>query len=62
MLNIEEIHEEIKKLENCDHTTYEVCQKLAILYTVRNNYTENSKMVNNTVPSPISMSTPSMVK
>lgn len=35
MLNVEEIHKEIKDLEQCDKTTYDVCKKLAILYTVR---------------------------
>ena len=38
MLNINEINEEIKKLESCDCTTYAVCQKLAILYIVRDHY------------------------
>lgn len=38
MLNIKEIHEEIAKLENCDCTTYPVCEKLAILYIVRDHY------------------------
>ena len=61
MLDIEEIHEEIKKLENCNHTTYEICQKLAILYTVKNNYKGN-KMMNNDMNTSMSMSTPSMVK
>ena len=35
MININEINEEIEKLEGCDCTTYDVCRKLAILYTVR---------------------------
>ena len=38
MLNMEEINAEIKKLEEKDCTTYDLCNKLAILYTVRNNY------------------------
>ena len=38
MLNMNEIHEEIHKLESCDYTTYDICKKLAILYTVKNNY------------------------
>ena len=42
MINIDEINEEITKLENCDYTTYPVCQKLAILYTVRNNFKPNN--------------------
>lgn len=38
MLNIEEINEEIEKLEHKEYLTYDICEKLAILYTVRNNY------------------------
>ena len=34
MVDIKEIEEEIEKLENCDCTTYSICEKLAILYTV----------------------------
>ena len=35
MLNIKEINQEIKTLENSEITSYPICQKLAILYTVR---------------------------
>lgn len=35
MLKLEEIDEEIKTLENSNNTSYSVCQKLAILYIVR---------------------------
>lgn len=35
MLKLEEINEEIKALENSNNTSYSVCQKLAILYIVR---------------------------
>ena len=38
MISIEEINEEIEKLENCDYTTYPICEKLSILYNVRNNF------------------------
>lgn len=38
MLDMSEIHEEIKKLEDCDCTNYDVCKKLAILYIVKNYY------------------------
>ena len=38
MLNMDEIHQEIEKLENCDYTTYDVCKKLAILYIVKDHY------------------------
>lgn len=48
MLDINEINKEIQILENCDHTTYPLCEKLAILYTVRDhynyNYNDNSTM------------------
>lgn len=46
MLNMDEINQEIEKLEGKDYTTYDICQKLAILYTIRNNYGghANSKM------------------
>ena len=56
MIDLEEINEEINRLEKCDCTTYSVCEKLAILYTVRNNY---SKPIN---PSNSTMKTmPSMI-
>lgn len=38
MLNMQEIEKEIHDLENCDKTTYPVCEKLAILYTVKDHY------------------------
>ena len=38
MINIEEINEEIKRLENKDYLTYDIVNKLAALYTVKNNY------------------------
>ena len=38
MLNIEEINDEINKLEECEYTTYGNCQKLAMLYIVRDHY------------------------
>ena len=37
MIDINEINEEIKKLENSE-TCYKVCEKLAMLYTVRDHY------------------------
>lgn len=37
MLDLKEIHEEIAKLEKGD-TTYRNCEKLAILYIVREHY------------------------
>ena len=38
MLDMNEIHEEIKKLEECKCTTQDVCKKLAILYIIRDHY------------------------
>lgn len=49
MIDIEEIKKEIKSLEDCNKTTYDVCNKLAVLYTVKNNYAgDGSSSVNNT--------------
>ena len=42
MINIDEINEEITKLENCNCTTYPICQRLAILYTVRDHFKPNN--------------------
>ena len=42
MIDIKEIDEEIKKLESKDYTTYDVCEKFAILYTVKNNFKPSS--------------------
>ena len=38
MLDMNEINEEIAKLENSKCTTYDVCNKLAVLYIVRQHY------------------------
>jgi len=35
MSKIEEIEQEIKKLEEKEYLTYDICQKLAILYIVK---------------------------
>lgn len=35
MISIEEINQEIAKLESVDRLTYDICNKLSILYTVR---------------------------
>lgn len=56
MLNLDEINEEIVKLEQCDCTTYQVCEKLAILYTVRDHY--KSSVARNTTPPITKASTP----
>lgn len=38
MIDINEINEEIKKLENCKNVTYNICSKLADLYIVRDHF------------------------
>lgn len=47
MINIEEIEKEIEKLENCDCTTYKVCEKLSILYTVHDHFKNKVDNSNN---------------
>lgn len=42
MLDMEEIKKEIQSLEECNKTSYDVCKKLAILYTVKNNYMKDN--------------------
>lgn len=48
MINIKEINEEIKHLENSDCTTYKVCEKLAILYIVKHYFEKEHGQENNT--------------
>lgn len=43
MLNMQEIQEEIEKLESCGATTYAVCEKLAILYNVKDHSAADRK-------------------
>lgn len=60
MLNMDEIHQEIEKLEKTEYTTYDVCKKLAILYIVKDHYKGGnansmmpmSKMEGPTIPAP----------
>lgn len=56
MLNLDEINEEIAKLEECNCTSYQVCEKLAILYIVRDHY--KSSVTRNTTPSITKTPTP----
>ena len=56
MINIDEINKEIDKLEECNYTTYEVCEKLAILYIVRDHLPVK---VNNVMKTPM-MSSPTV--
>lgn len=58
MLNIDEIHEEIKKLENCNCTSWDVCKKLAILYIIREHYNNSPSQKDNGV----SMTNPMSIK
>lgn len=41
MLDIDKIKNEIKTLESSPCTTYGVCEKLAMLYTIRDHYGGN---------------------
>ena len=43
-MNMTEINREIKALEDCDCTTYSVCNKLAILYIIRDHYKGEDSM------------------
>ena len=43
MLDLEIINETITELEQCDDTNFSVCEKLAILYIVREHYKPNIK-------------------
>lgn len=45
MIDINEINEEIKKLEESECTTYPICQKLAILYIVRDHFNKNNNIM-----------------
>ena len=54
MLNIKEIEEEIKKLENSE-TTYRNCEKLAILYIVKDHYNSKKSASPNTTMTPATM-------
>lgn len=55
MVDINEINEEIKKLEHSDNTTYSLCQKLASLYIVREHLPkeEQKTMPVMEIPSPL---------
>lgn len=56
MIDIKLINEEINKLENCD-TSYAVCEKLAILYIVREHYKSS---MSNASSSPTRVAAPTM--
>lgn len=55
MIDLEQINEEIKRLENCNCTSYSVCEKLAILYTVRDHYSKPINSSNSMMKSTSSM-------
>ena len=48
MIDIKEVEKEIEKLENKD-TSYSICEKLAILYIVRDHLKENHKESNHMI-------------
>ena len=62
MIDIEMINEEIEKLENCNCTSYNICEKLAILYTVRDHYGKstmsNAPSMNMRTTAPMMSATP----
>ena len=60
MLNMDEIHKEIEKLENCDCTSQDVCKKLAILYIIKDHHKNSSSQKDNELN--ISMSSPMSIK
>lgn len=55
-MNITEINREIKALEDCDCTTYSVCNKLAILYIIRDHYKGEDSMAVKSSPIETKMS------
>lgn len=55
MLDIKEINKEIKKLEESDRTNMTICERLSILYTVRDHF-KNKDMVSQ----PMSMTSSNM--
>ena len=61
MIDIKEINNEIKKLENSNKTTMNICQQLATLYTVRDHLkmsfiNETTKDGNSIKPEPTVLS------
>ena len=42
MLDMNEIEQEIEKLENSEYTTLNACKNLAILYIVRDHYKKSN--------------------
>lgn len=45
MLDLKEIEKEIKILENSNNTSYAVCNKLAILYTIQDHLKEKENSI-----------------
>ena len=61
MINIDEINEEINKLEESECTTYPICQKLAILYIVKDHFNKNNNtMMSTSIPSPVRNTSPTV--
>lgn len=44
MLDINMINDEIKKLEECTCTNWNVCEKLATLYIIRDHYSSKTSI------------------
>lgn len=51
MIDIKDIEKEIEKLENSDCVTYNICDKLAMLYIVRDHYYNKEEEAKMTPPS-----------
>lgn len=58
MLNMSEINREIKALEDCGCTTYSVCNKLAILYIIRDHYKGEDSSAMKSSPMEVKISSP----
>ena len=54
-MKIDEINQEIAKLESIDHLTYDICHKLSVLYIIREHLLEDDYNIPNVV-SPTSTS------
>lgn len=58
MLNMDEINKEIEKLEKCSCVSQDICNKLAILYIIKEHCNNSSSQKDNG----ISMTNPMSIK
>ena len=59
MIDLTEINKEIKILENSNNTSYAVCNKLAILYIIKDHYKPAGTQVKDSIPEPAKTVQPS---